>query len=292
MPRLSSQDPALNVQHARDVAPLVPREWRASDGVQSAALASDLGKGRRSSDPRVGTAPDGSDDFPELRPAEPSLHADLRDDRFAGERPALGRRMFRSLVRFCVAVLIGVSGTLAWQSGGDQAVEVARASALTWAPAWAQAWIPSASTTKAPVGQMSGQDATLPQSAPVARPPTSAAATPPESVQQIETMARDLTVVRHSLEQLSAKQEEMAQTVATLQAAEQDIKQKIAALPRPAPVPKRKPPPPPTQLPGAQSAGTQSSAAPPAPSPASASSATQSSGPSALPPPRPPAPLH
>ncbi len=291
MARLSSQDPALNVQHARDVAPLVPRGWRASDGVQSAALASDPEKGRRSSDPRIGTAPDGSDDFPELRRAEPSLHADLRDDRFAGERPALGRRMFRSLVRFCVAVLIGVSGTLAWQSGGDQAIEVARASALTWAPARAQSWIPSASTTKAPVSQMSGQDATLPQSAPVARPPTSAAATPPGSVQQIETMARDLTVVRHSLEQLSAKQEEMAHTIATLQAAELD-KQKMAALPRPAPVPKRKPPPPPTQLPGAQSAGTQSSAAPPAPSPASASSATQSSGPSALPPPRPAAPLH
>jgi hypothetical protein len=48
-------------------------------------------------------------------------------------------------------------------------------------------------------------------------------------VQQLEPISRDLTVVRCSLEQLAAQQEQMVQNIATLQAAEQDIKQNIAA---------------------------------------------------------------
>jgi hypothetical protein len=64
---------------------------------------------------------------------------------------------------------------------------------------------------------------------------------PPEAVQQVQTMARDVAVVRRSVEQLSTRQEEMAQNIATLQAGEQDIRQKIAALPWAAPVPRRNP---------------------------------------------------
>jgi hypothetical protein len=44
-------------------------------------------------------------------------------------------------------------------------------------------------------------------------------------------MARDLTAMRRSFEQLAAKQEQMAQTITTLQAVEQDIKQKMSSPP-------------------------------------------------------------
>jgi hypothetical protein len=44
-------------------------------------------------------------------------------------------------------------------------------------------------------------------------------------------MARDLTAMRRSFEQLAAKQELMAQTITTLQAVEQDIKQKMSSPP-------------------------------------------------------------
>src|SRR6476620_11758337 len=55
-----------------------------------------------------------------------------RGDQMAGDRPSIGRRLFRTLTRFVVTVLIGVGGTLAWQSYGDEARDMiaARAPAL------------------------------------------------------------------------------------------------------------------------------------------------------------------
>jgi hypothetical protein len=69
-----------------------------------------------------------------------------------------------------------------------------------------------------------------PQSTPVTEtaPALAAAAISPELV-RLE-VARDLGVMRNSIEQLAAKQEQMAQNIATLQAAEQDIIQNIATL--------------------------------------------------------------
>jgi hypothetical protein len=43
----------------------------------------------------------------------------------------------------------------------------------------------------------------------------------------VQQLARDLAAVRHSVEQFAAKQEQMARNVATLQAGEQDIRQKM-----------------------------------------------------------------
>jgi hypothetical protein len=145
---------------------------------------------------------------------EPPLHAPpRRDDQLVGDRPSIGRRMFRALVRFFIAVLIGVGATLAWQSYGDEA----RKSVRTWAPSLV--WLLPVST--------------------------------PKSMQQLEPITRDLAAVRSSLEQLAVKQEQMAQNIATLQAVvEQDIGQKMSSpLPSQAvPLPPRKP-----QQPAAQS---------------------------------------
>jgi hypothetical protein len=60
----------------------------------------------------------------------------------------------------------------------------------------------------------------VPQSTPVTPPTLAAAAISPELV-RLE-VARDLAVIRNSIEQLAAKQEQMAQNIATL-AAEQNI---------------------------------------------------------------------
>jgi lipoprotein-anchoring transpeptidase ErfK/SrfK len=58
-------------------------------------------------------------------------------------------------------------------------------------------------------------------------------------VQQLNAIARDLAVVRHSVEQLAAKQEQMAHTVATLQAVDQDVNQKMPSPPLSGAVPIR-----------------------------------------------------
>jgi hypothetical protein len=106
------------------------------------------------------------------------------EGQLASGRPSIGRRIFRTLTRFSIAVLIGVSATLGWQSYGNAAKEmlVARAPTL--------AWMLSVSTTKSPV----------------------MAATSTDPMQQLAPLTFNLDIVRRSVEQLAAKQEQMAQT--------------------------------------------------------------------------------
>ena len=161
------------------------------------------------------------------RPVKPSIQSprssSLGYDQVANDRPSLGKRIFRALTRFFVTVLIGVGGTLAWQSHGDTAREmmVARTPTL--------AWLLSVSTT------------------------SSAVATSPDPIQQLEPLASNLDVVRRSVERLADKQDQMAQNIAILQAVEEDVRQKMSFTPPPpsqpaAPVPQHKP-----QQPRAQS---------------------------------------
>jgi hypothetical protein len=151
--------------------------------------------------------------------------------------------MIRALARFFVAVLIGVGVTLAWQSHGDEA----KVMVSTWAPSLG--WLLPVSTTKSPPD---GQES------------TAATATSPELVQQLKPLALDLAIVRHSLEQLAAKlgqldakQEQMVQNIATLQAVDEDIRQKMSSPPQSRAVSAHKPPQP----------TAQSSATPPPPPP-------------------------
>lgn len=129
-------------------------------------------------------------------------------------RPSIGRRMFRTLVRFSVAVLIGVGATLGWQSYGEEIREIL----IAQAPA---------------VGLL------LP--VPSTRPPVSAAAYG-DPTRQLAPMASTLDAVRRSVEQLAAKQEQMAQNIAALRAVEDEVRQKLlpassATPPAPAPAP-------------------------------------------------------
>ena len=137
-------------------------------------------------------------------------------------RPSIGRRMFRTLIRFSIAVLIGVGATLGWQSYGDTAKEMLVAQAPTLG------LVLSVPTTKSPV----------------------VAATSTDSMRQLAPLASTLDVVRRSVEQLAARQEQMAQNIAALRAVEDDARQKISSAPS-APAPAQQaastPPPKPPQ---------------------------------------------
>jgi hypothetical protein len=185
-----------------------------------------------------------SDQRMRKRPGRPSIHSprssSLRDDQVVSERPSVGRRIFRTLTRFSIAVLIGVGATLASQSYGDEARNMMLARAPTLA------WLLSISTTKSPA----------------------VAATSPDPAQQLEPLASNLDAVRRSVEQLAAKQDQMAQNIATLQAVEEDIRQKMSSTPpslsqQTAPIPQPKPP-----QPRAQSPAVQPSSVPRPPPPA------------------------
>ena len=194
--------------------PLAEQEWRTADETSSGRPLRD----RDRSEPRFGR-----------RPVNASIQYP------ASRRPTIGRRIFRTLTRFSIAVLIGVGATLGWQSYGDAAREalVARAPTL--------AWLLSVSTTKPPV-----------------------AAASPNLAPLLEPLASNLDAVRRSVEQLTAKQEQVAQNIATLQAVQEDIRQKMsftspppAAAEPAAAVAQHKPP-----QARAQSPAVQSSSAP------------------------------
>jgi hypothetical protein len=155
-------------------------------------------------------------------------------DQVASYRPSSGRRTFLTLAIF-IATLIGVAATFAWQS---QRVSIANSPhefAVAQKPGFT------------PVGQLSLQDAP-PQPAPATQtaPAATALATSPELVQQLEAMARDLTVLQRRVEefaakqehlaaaqeQLAAKQEQMAQNIAKPQAVKRNIKHKMSSPPR------------------------------------------------------------
>jgi hypothetical protein len=163
--------------------------------------AEETSSGRRARD-----LDDRSDQRIRMRPKSPtihSLHSSRLMDQAASRRPSIGRRIFRALVRFFVAVLIGVGGTLAWQSYGDAAREMVVARVPTLA------WLLSVPPTKPPV----------------------VAATPPDPMPKLESLASNLDNMRRSVEQFAAKQEQMAQNIAALQAVEEDIRQKMSSTP-------------------------------------------------------------
>jgi hypothetical protein len=193
---------------------------------------------------------------------EPSLHAtfpsaDLNDDQFLGDSPSPGRRFSRALTRFLIMAFIVVGCTLAWRAYG----EAAQQKLATFAPQlrWVLSLVglkPSptaeliAERPRAPTVQESEPD--LPQPAPAAQtaPDVSAPPTPTVSSSEVqqapEVMARDLADPRQTKNQLVVGQEQMAREIATLRAAEKDLRPRISA-PKPAAVPARsrapKPPP-------------------------------------------------
>jgi hypothetical protein len=171
-----------------------------------------------------------TDPWPGHKPLDSTLRpTELRHDAFAMRPPSLARRAFRALARFLITVGIGVGATLAWQSYGDEARQkIAESSPqLAWlAPPAA----PEATIQAAPVAQSA--------------PETVAPAATPSDLLQVKAISLGLASMQQKVDQLAAGQQQMAGDIARLQAAEQDILQKVSAPPpRPAPAPARKPMP-------------------------------------------------
>jgi hypothetical protein len=161
---------------------------------------------------------------------EPSVDAPLQPsdlDQVPNPRPSFGKRASRALVRFLITFCIGVATVLAWQSYGNAAREMI-ASSFPWL-----GWL-------------------APQAEPIAQ---SAPAAPSPDQEQLKAMLFGLAGVRQRVDQIAAQiaagQEQMTRDITTkLQAAEQDILDKITAPPLPSSptaAPARKPVPPQVQ---------------------------------------------
>jgi len=140
-------------------------------------------------------------------------------------RSSFGQRALRGLARFLIIFCIGVAATLAWQSYGDAAREIIADSSpqLGWLAPPARA--------------------ALAQPAPNTVEPTAPAALSPE-VQQLTTISLNLDAVRQSVDQLAARQQQVADAVTRLHEAERNILNKISVpAPQPTAAPVRKPVP-------------------------------------------------
>lgn len=139
--------------------------------------------------------------------------SELESDRPESKSPAIGKRLLRtSILRFALAALIGVAGTLSWQAYAGQAQNMVRA----WAPSLG--WLIPPATTKS----------------------ATANAGFAELAEQLKPIALDVVVVRKAVEQLAANQQQLAakdgaitQSIAALQATEQELGDKISSLSAP-----------------------------------------------------------
>jgi len=169
------------------------------------------------------------------------------------------RRVLRRLVRYLVVILLGVAGTLAWQSYGEATKQIvaARAPELGWSPetkqmiaSWIQelGWTTSPSAPNTSAGRLT--TAVTPKPIPAAQTaaevvaPKVPAAVDPEQVQQI---LRGLTALQQTVDQLATAQDHLARQITSLQAADSEILNRVPAPPPlpplPPPAPARKPTP-------------------------------------------------
>jgi hypothetical protein len=193
---------------------------------------------------------------PGVTAVEPPIDANPRQavhqgDRVSDDRPAAGRRLFRTLY-FGVITPVMVGAVFAWQfHGDDQTKDMVRgwrSSSRELSPVVNTNFWPSSSDLAAELAlktsdRIPTQDAALLQPAPFLPPAQVSVAlgSSPELQHQLETVASDVAVVRRIVERLAAVQEQMALDFATLQKSDQNVRQKVSLHPHsPAAVPPRK----------------------------------------------------
>ena len=159
------------------------------------------------------------------------------------ERPAS-----RGFARYLVAFCIGVAVILAWLSYGEATKQIIATGApeLGWSPEAKQmiaSWVQRLGWTKPPAGpESTAVRLTAPQAVASTPKASAASSSDPQQIRQIEAdvaavrqaVERHLAEVRATVEQLAASQDQMAREITKLQAADEEILQKI-----PAPPPKR-----------------------------------------------------
>jgi hypothetical protein len=141
------------------------------------------------------------------------------------------KRSSRGFTRYLLAICIGVTATLAWQSYGEAAKQLfaAKAPELGWSPEIKQMianWVEQLGWTKPPPVAQTTAAAVAP-SVPVA---------PSIDPAEVHQIAMDLTALRQTVAQITASQDQMAREVDRLQAADQEILAKIPEPPPPPPI--------------------------------------------------------
>ena len=165
--------------------------------------------------------------FPSIAPGPsivPKQQAIVEE--ISGNKSSFGRRIFRT---FAYGLAVAALLAIAWQAYQDDAI---KRTIIDWERS-SLAWLSSqsrerssggqslpAASTKAYQEHAVAQSGSAPELADVS----------PAVQQQLQAVASDLAIVRRTAEQIASKQEQMAQDIATLQASERDVNQKISSL--------------------------------------------------------------
>jgi hypothetical protein len=151
---------------------------------------------------------DDTDSAPSIVPPEPAIdqNEEIGVEGPPSARPSLPRRVYGTIIG---GVVIAAAAGLAWQTYSDDQTKV-----------MVKAFWSSV--------QLSDQTAGL------AQPPSTPAVaeTPPELLQQLQTIVSDLAVLRHAVEEIASNQGQTSRDIASLQAAQQNVSQQISSLAR------------------------------------------------------------
>ena len=180
-------------------------------------------------------------DFHRSPTAAPSMDVNpgqdiIRPSGNFSNQPSVGRRVFRIVAKGFIVIAV-VCVVFSWLSSSkDQIGDVVRA--LNWLSSFLQTNLASGSDEPNEVDSKSVPRAALQyttaQDLGGAQPSSAslAAGVPPKLQDQLERMENDLSVVQRIVEQVAARQEQMAADIGTLQAAEQIVSQRVSSLPQ------------------------------------------------------------
>ena len=168
---------------------------------------------------------DDADPAPSIVPPEPAI--DQNEEICVEDPPtvrrSLGWRVYGTIVG---GVVIAAAAGLAWQTYSDDQTKVT-VKAL-WSSVHGVKLNPGSELAANDTPQLTDQTAAVAQS-----PPTSAVGeSPPELLQQLQTIVSDLAVLRHAVEEITSNQGQTSRDIASIQAAQQNISQQISSLTR------------------------------------------------------------
>jgi hypothetical protein len=182
----------------------------------------------------------GPSDSPSIAPDAPAIDTNSRrtsSQKVSSPRPSVAKRLFRTGT-YGVVVTVIVSTAFVWQFGDDATKGIVKgwANSLDWSsPRPATNLLPKADSAAEAVSTSAGQPpqtkttAILPAASASEPTPTSTTIdSPPESSpdlkKKLETITSDLALVRQLVEQVAARQDQMARDIATLQADEWTVR--------------------------------------------------------------------
>ena len=232
------EDQALNSQNGEQVLRSF-QEWmvqqaHAAKSTNQAAQFSDLDNhdSRKGSSPSIAprelSIESSSSVSPGL-PIDPSQQANIPP--VASNRPFVSRQVVRTVVR---GLLIATVVAVVWQGYRDnQTRKLIKAwghSSVIWLSSTLGATERDSESTAELSTKLSDQAKQMPTA--MSGPANEVA----ELQRQLQTVINDLAVIRSNVEQLSSNHEQMSRDIATMQATEQNVSEKISSLTQPAPV--------------------------------------------------------